>query len=846
VLLGLLALFAYAAPEPPRPVSDAPGAVQPPRSWDVEHLHLAVRVDVDAGEVQGTTTHRIAPLARAAATLRLHQVGLRIDAVRVDGAKVEGWHTGPDFLDIPVPPGVPHEVQVDFQARPETGLHFRGGGPDAVREAWSQGEGEDNRHWFPSWDHPNDRFTFSADLIARSDLVAVANGDRVAREPERDGGRETGWTRWSYRLDQPLVNYLVAIGVGEYEEHTLEGARVPMAILAPRSMSRDQATAGFDQVVPMLGYFDALLGTPYPYPNYRQLVVQRFLYGGMENTTLTILSDELAATRPWMSAERAESVAAHELAHQWFGDLLTCYGWRELWLNEGFATYYTNRWWEHSRGEAFAAVRRRGVFDGGLATEGPMAPRSWSARDGQDNDGVYVRGASVLYLLETYLGRDVFDAGIRLYVARHRDRLVETDDLRRALEDVSGEHLGWIFDGWVHGTGAPSFRVRHDFTARDGGPGGEVRVTLAQTTEGRPWHVVVDVEIGTKEGTIVRRVPIGAGQTTLLVDVPEPPRWVIADPQRAVIARWDQEQRPEQWAAAATHAPRWDTRLTAIDALGGQPVSPATLAPLGEVLASASFDPAIRGVAITSLGRIGTDEARALLFRHLDHEDWQDRERTIRALAQFKGVEAVRVQLERRLADPHPEVAGAALEALASVDPDPGLAAARRAIKGRYTEDRAPSLSAAVQVVGQRGELSDLASILPWAAPEVPRSLRTTAFRALGRLIERHAAEPQADRARSRATASVAPALDDQDLRTRQSAIGALARLGDETAIPRLRALAASTRLPGLADAARDAATAIRRRDDPKPEAPAPDDLEALRERLDQAEKRLDQLEIRR
>ena len=140
MLLAMLALFSMAAPErAPTPAADAPGAVMPTRGWDVEHLHLAIRVDVDAGEVRGTATHKVAPLARPSATLRLHQVGLAISAIRVDGAEVEGWRLGPDFLDIPLSPSAPHEIAIDYAARPETGLHFSGGrgGRHAIREAWS-------------------------------------------------------------------------------------------------------------------------------------------------------------------------------------------------------------------------------------------------------------------------------------------------------------------------------------------------------------------------------------------------------------------------------------------------------------------------------------------------------------------------------------------------------------------------------------------------------------------------------------------------------------------------------------------------------------------------------------
>src|SRR5262249_48005777 len=135
-------------------------------------------------------------------------------------------------------------------------------------------------------------------------------------------------------------------------------------------------------------------------------------------------------------------VLAHEAAHQWFGDLIGCYGWRELWLNEGFATYEGNRWLEHHHGRDAAAAEVEGWMEQGLRDAAPLAPRGWSKVGDRESAQYYFRGAAVLHMLEVQLGRDVFDAGVREYVARNAGRLAESDDLRRALEDVSGRSLG--------------------------------------------------------------------------------------------------------------------------------------------------------------------------------------------------------------------------------------------------------------------------------------------------------------------------------------------------------------------------------------------------------------------
>lgn len=839
MILALLVGLTLAAES--QPVADAPGVAMPTRSWDIEHLHLNLRMTPDNRRIQGTATHRIAPLARSASTLRLHQVALDIAEVRVDGTPIEGWWTGGDFVEIPLTPAIPHVVQIDYAATPETGLHFRGehGGPDQVREIWSQGEGEDHRYWFPSWDYPNDRFTFSIDLTVPSDLTAVANGELTGKaEADR------GWTTWSYAMDHEIVNYLVAVGVGEYETFELEGARIPLQVIAPRSLSREQAVGGFDRVVDMLPFFDDLLGTPYPYPNYRQLIVQRFLYSGMENTTLTLMAEDLVADRPYKSTEKAESVTAHELAHQWFGDLLTCYGWRELWLNEGFATYYTNRWWEHTRGEGHAAARRRGLFDAGLATPLPMASRSWSPRNDQPNAGVYVRGASVLYMLETHLGREVYDEGIRRYVAQNTDRLVETDDLRRVLEDVSGEHLGWLFDSWVHRGGGPSFTVSHRYKAGKDSSTGQLEVSVRPTTKKEIWHAPVQIEIGTDDGVIIREIWVGEDTAQLVIELDRPPRWVLADPRRAVLAHWTQNQTPNQWIAAASDSPTWDGRLQAIVALGKAGSAPGVHEALKAVITDTALDIKVREIAARSLSQLETPEAAEILRPLLQDPDWEVRRAAASALGAYAGEPAVSSDLQRVVRhDRHPEVAGTALVALGRVDAKTAASEALRTLRRRAGPDDEPRLTSAAHVLGAHGELDDLSSLLGWIDMRQSRDIFSAAASATGRLLERHHDHDRIERARRQASKALIPALASPDLRTRRTVIFALGRAGDSSAVHALRALASTTTLPQLATYARDSASRIKSKDRSGPPEPTRPDLRAIQDRLDEAERRLDELE---
>ncbi|MFK7929117.1 MAG: M1 family aminopeptidase [Myxococcota bacterium] len=809
------------------PMADAPGLVMPTRWWDVTHLDLAVTIDLDTRRVRGTTVHHIEPLAASHPNLRLHQVGLDIQAVKVDGQPAT-FRLGTDFVEIPVSPGTPHEVSIAYEAAPQTGLHFRRPGRSArVKEAWTQGEGQDHRHWFPSWDYPNDRFTVDVDITVPDGLTAVSNGLLSNTKPA-----SKGWTTWSYRLEQEIVNYLVVIAVGDYTTLQLDGASVPMELIAAGDLPESGVRPGLDQAPAMMAYLNTLLDHDYPYPIYRQISVQGFLYGGMENASSTILAEDLLALHPWSDPRRAESVVAHELVHQWFGDLLTCYGWRELWLNEGFATHWTNRWMQHAHGDAYAATRRRWSYNSAIAQKSPVAVRSWNRNGDRENAGVYTRGSSVLHLLETYLGKKTFDEGIRQYVDAHAGRLVETEDLRRSLEDVSGANLGWVFDQWIHRGGVPAFDVRHSVDIREGT---EVIVRIKQTTEGTPWHASVDVEVGTSDGVKTRRVWLGEGVTEVHIPASGRVRWVMVDPQRSVPAKWTQHQTAQEWAATATQSPHWDARLEALDQLKNGPVDSDSVYVVRAIANDKSLDPAVRQYAIGILADIPTAPSTQALQVLALGDLPALRAEAVRGLGAHPEHNDSYSVVEDALDDPDARVQAAAIHAMRTVDGAKANKAARQALKS----DR-PAVRAGLDELGRYGTASDLRRVLSLTDPGQHRDVRVSALRAGASLVVRHRTDgPELSRAFSRAAIVL---LDSDDQRVRGAAISALSKAGDSGAARALDAFAAQTTLDAHRDRALDAAKSIRK--GPKVDTPATKtpDIDSLTDRIDALERDLKEI----
>lgn len=783
---------------------DRRGAAAPDRNFDVQHLGLDLVLEPEAGAVSGTATLTVDRLWPG--PLRLDQVRLDIQDVQLDGAAV-GWRLEGDQLVVAVPEGRGGSVAVRYRATPRSGLHFRSAGAGSVDrypEVWSQGEGEDNRHWFPGWDHPNDRFTYSGRIAAPEGWTVVTNTDGT-----------------------DLVNYLVMVAAAPYQTH--EHPDDPtVSVLVPPWTPPGAVGPVLDPVPQMMAHMGARAGVPWPWGPYRQVFVQRFLYGGMENTGATVMNAERLLPDPAAAgtrADRIESIVAHELAHQWYGDWVTCRDWRELWLNEGFATFIAADWMAVERGQAgwHGSVRRWFAASQG----GPPLARRFHQGPGAPNHNVYSKGASVLQMLRVMLGEDAFWRGIARYTAEGGPRLVETRELRRALEAETGRELGWFFQQWVELDHVPEVRVSQRYedgmltlTVRqdlsDGAPAYAlpVRATVAAADGTR-----VDVQGWLEDAAIDLQVPLDA-----------PPRFVAFDPDAGLLLRLEDQQDPDAWAAQALEGPTAWSRMQALAALGETARSAEVVA----VARDPDASPYLRSVAIEALGEQRAVEAlRGLALDPLD----PIRDAAVSALGKAHGPDAESALRRAVRTDPNPDVRGTALRSLGPVAPQMARAEARRAL-GDARQGRAAVWAAALAVLGQHGEVSDIARMLD---PEAPVRLRPTAAKEAARILARQPTPTAAPvvSARARVARFTEPLLRDPDQRTREAAVGVLGGVGDARSVSALESVRRRETLSSLQDAASHSIEAIRSRAGGGP-ASSPNAVEA---RMETLESRLEELE---
>lgn len=435
--------------------------------FDVLHMSLDISFDFGREIVFGHVTHHIRSLNPKLSTVHFDaDSAIVVSSLTVDGNATEYSHLGNDLF-IVLPTDLSYNdtfsIAIVYTVTPKKGLYFVKKEPaeqDGRDQIWTQGEGEDHHFWIPMYDSPNDLVTSEIRGTVRSDWNVLSNGELVSRQEITPGQ-----TTWHYRMDKPHAPYLMMFAAGDYliTHDTVQGmaGNIPLEYWSyPDLPERVQPT--FQNTPDMFLYLENLLGVPYPWNKYSQIVIDEFMYGGMENTTATTLNDYALVSDTMRLDYNPDGLIAHELAHQWFGDLVTNRSWDHLWIHESFATYLAARYLGYKYGQdAYDQLMDR--YARGAVDTDKEHGRSPIAGGGGYTSNIYGRGAFVLHMLNEMLGEELFLRSVRYFLTKHAHSVVETNDLKLAFEDVTGYNLDWFFKQWVYGTGVPELLVTQEY-----------------------------------------------------------------------------------------------------------------------------------------------------------------------------------------------------------------------------------------------------------------------------------------------------------------------------------------------------------------------------------------------
>ena len=601
-----------------RPFDAVAAVAHEPRrvEFDVEHYSLDLELQPAERRIEAACTIRLFTLERALAELELDLRDLEVTSV-VDelGRPVEFEHDARKLRLRPSSPLRPRSFAsftVRYGGAPRAGLWFvreRDGQPTQV---YSQGECEDSSAWFPCVDAPDERATSELRVVVPANWRSLAAGEFVDRV-ELAGGRAA--ERWRMTSAHPA--YLTTLVAGELSTH----AERWNAVLVDYWSAPELAAwlrPGLGATPQVLGYFSELTGARYPWSKYSQACVDNFRFGGMENITATTLTDAVLSDELGRRDYDAIDLVTHEAAHQWFGNLLTCESWSEIWLNEGFATYMTELYREAVEGVDAFRASMRDVQDSYLAQDrGPQRrPTVWNVyRDPMDlftTGHAYPGGAARLHLLRFVVGDAAFFRGLARYVADNAASSVDTADLRRAFERESGLDLRRWFEQWLHSAGYPEFALEWSWD-----PARRVvliDVEQTQTSEGGTptvFTLPVDIEVRDETGARTTRVTVDQRRQRFELAATTKPMWVVFDKFGWIPKRLVQQRGLEEWLALAVHDEDVNGRRDALAALGlelERSRDEKLRWRIVEVVVAAASDssPAVRSAALRAFGGVHT------------------------------------------------------------------------------------------------------------------------------------------------------------------------------------------------------------------------------------------------
>lgn len=523
---GLLALIFAALP-----VRDA----YPRQPLDVQHYRFELTLTDSTDSIHGRATIEIKLLAAGLAGFELDLVqpgpshpgrGMTVATVSVDGRSARFEHRG-DRLGVtlasPSTAGQRITVTVAYDGVPVTGLLIKPN-RNGRRTFFSDNWPDKVRNWLPTIDHIADKSTAEFVVTAPAAYQVVANGMRVEETDLPNALRRTVW-----RESVPISPWLYALGVAPFAvERVGEYRGIPIETWV---FAEERDRGFYDFATPtrdVLAFYSEWIG-PYSYEKLAN-VQSNSVSGGMEAASSIFYSQEsVSGTR----SLRWRNVVIHEIAHQWFGNAVTESDWDDVWLSEGFATYFTLLFIEHAYGrDEFAAgltLSRDKIA--GMTAKDPLdrvVHDRLSDMSKVTNGLTYEKGAWTLHMLRRRIGTEKFWEGIRLYYRAHQNQTASTDDFRAAMEAVSGQDLTAFFKQWLYRGGMPQLAVTWRYDAA----GKRIALEVAQTQPGDPFAFPLDIAVTGADGkTRIETVNVSTAAQNFALPADARPAAIALDPE---------------------------------------------------------------------------------------------------------------------------------------------------------------------------------------------------------------------------------------------------------------------------------------------------------------------------
>ena len=741
------------------------------RSYHLEHVILNLTLDERQKTVSGTSTLTLRPLTPNLEMAEIDSSELKIRTITQPNGTKLAWDENDGKLRVHLPQTAANNADltliIAFEGKPRKGLYFVGpdpGYPEKPVQIWSQGEVEDSHYWFPTYDYPNDKATSEGYYTVNADFTVVSNGRLIGVEEHPSAHTKT----FHWKQDMPHSTYLTSVVVGRFEKYSEQAGDIPADYYVPPGTGRDKALRSFHETPEAIRFFSEKIGIPYPYPKYAQVAVHDFVFGGMENISATTLTDRTLHDDGSEPQINSVDLVTHELAHQWFGDLLTCANWANIWLNEGFATYWADLYREHRFGEqdfrySLMQERSRYIEEDRQRYRRPMVTSFYTDPLDLFDRTTYEKGGLVLDMLRYVLGDENFFASLSNYAKAHQTGTVTTDDLRKAAEQTSGQELGWFFDEWTTKAGYPELEVAQQWDESSH----KLHLIIEQkqlVDDQTPiFRMPVDVEFTTASGRSRRRIEFTQARDEFDFTLESKPLMTRFDPDHRLLATVKFPKSTAELIYQIKNDTSVPGRVWAVQQLADTDTNAEIVVALRQTLASDAFW-GVKEAAAKGLGEIKTVAARDALANALHDPDARVRQASMRALGAFRKDNKAAKLAETELSDKNMFVAAEAALSIGRIQPKEAKKVLHEAVNRNSDQDVIRRYS--LRAFGELGDKKEWETVAAWLTYGKNPETRMAAVDALLKL------GPEQD---TRTATKLIALVDDPDFYVKQRAMYALA-----------------------------------------------------------------------
>jgi len=618
----------------------------PPRHYEIQNLSMKLKIDIRNEHVDAVSKLKIQSIVPELRRVYLHAMEMKIESIIDQNGNRLTFVMMPDdqamYLDLEnsLLEGDHTELTFTYTIdRPRSGLFFTNPCPefpDIESSVWTQMQDDYARYVVPIYDNPSHKFPTEAIVTVPKGFFAMSNGYLKERRDNNDGTETFHWVQ-----DLPIPAYLITVAASEYVEYKEDLDGLEVSYYVHKKWDKETVYRSFGKTPEMIKFFESKLGVKYPWAKYAQVTAANFLIGGMENASATTQTDGTLHDEKTHRDTDSDALVAHELAHMWGGDLVTCRTWSHGWLNEGWGTQMQNEWKRHDKGDEEYLYDQYGkqlsyFNEDKNSYRRPIVKNEWERGSDVFDAHLYPGAAWRYYMLKHLVGEEQWWRILGEWMTKFAHKSAYTHDLESLFTEMTGEDYGWFFEQWLYKAGYPECKIKVSHDEKLGHA--QVRIEQTQKSDDgmtpKVFRFPLTVEFVAESGERSRyTVQVSERIHGFYYPIKDRPKQVIIDPDYATLMDWKINKPETMWIEQLLNGSNTIQKIKAAQALGKKG-TPKAIQTLGEALLKESFWGTQVQIAKT-LGSLKSEAALEWLLKATALKDTKTRTAVATALGEF-------------------------------------------------------------------------------------------------------------------------------------------------------------------------------------------------------------------